>query len=163
MNINVEQQQFNAYFNSVNPGAGLKPNYDLALSWTNEGPTPYTIYYDMLDSKGNWNIEQYRNPAVDQALAEFASTTSVSAQKQALYKVEQIAGRISRSSRSLTANCGTSTTMRISRVGRRSRTSGSTRRLTHPRLLRLSWTTSSLCNNRLERPSAAKAGEGHRH
>ncbi|WP_040289130.1 ABC transporter substrate-binding protein [Alicyclobacillus hesperidum] len=90
ININVVQQQFSAYYNLINPGAGLKPHYDLALSWTNEGPTPYTIYYDMLDSKGNFNIEQYRNPAVDAALTQFAATTNVSQQKQALYKVESI-------------------------------------------------------------------------
>ncbi|WP_304595874.1 ABC transporter substrate-binding protein [Alicyclobacillus sendaiensis] len=91
ININVVQEQFNAYFNSINPGVGIKPNYDLALSWTNEGPTPYTIYYDMLDSKGNWNIEQYRNPQVDEALRQFASTTNPAVERQALYQVERIA------------------------------------------------------------------------
>ncbi|WP_062310677.1 hypothetical protein [Alicyclobacillus sendaiensis] len=45
----------------------------------------------MLDSKGNWNIEQYRNPQVDEALRQFASTTNPAVERQALYQFERIA------------------------------------------------------------------------
>ncbi|WP_157071224.1 ABC transporter substrate-binding protein [Alicyclobacillus acidiphilus] len=89
--ITVQQEQYSAYYNLVDPGKGVKPHFDLALSWTNSGPTPYTMYYDMLDSNGNYNIEGYKNSTVDAALNAFAKTTNLAQQKADLAKVEKIA------------------------------------------------------------------------
>jgi len=91
INITVKQLQYAAYYNAIDPGAGKTPNYDLAISWTNAGPTPYLTYHDMLDSKGGFNIEGYSNPTVDNLFNEFASTTDVNKQKQAMYQIERIA------------------------------------------------------------------------
>lgn len=88
--INVSQQQYSAYYNLVDPGAGQKPNYQLAISWTNTGPTPFTTYHDLLDSQGAFNIEGFKSTAVDKALANFAQTTNAAAQKKDLYTVEKI-------------------------------------------------------------------------
>lgn len=87
--INVSQQQYSAYYNEVDPGAGAKPNYQLAISWTNAGPTPYTTYHDMLDSTGGYNIEGYKNAALDKVFENFASTTSTSQQQQDMYQIEK--------------------------------------------------------------------------
>lgn len=89
--ITVKQAQYSAYYNLVDPGKGAQAHFDLALSWTNSGPTPYTMYYDMFDSHGNYNIEGYKNSAVDAALSAFAKTTNLAQQKTDLGKVEKIA------------------------------------------------------------------------
>ncbi|GLG02709.1 peptide ABC transporter substrate-binding protein [Alicyclobacillus hesperidum subsp. aegles] len=91
INVNVQQEQYSAYYNQIDPGAGQKPTYDLAISWTNVGPTPYTLYYDMLDSNGSFNIEGYKNATVDAALSDFSKTTNVTQQKNDIYKIEKIA------------------------------------------------------------------------
>lgn len=89
--INVSQQQYSAYYNQVDPGAGVKPTYQLAISWTNAGPTPYTTYHDMLDSTGGFNIEGYKNPSLDKVFQDFASTTNKSEQLKDMYEIEKTA------------------------------------------------------------------------
>ncbi|KRW92067.1 ABC transporter substrate-binding protein [Alicyclobacillus hesperidum] len=91
INVNVQQDQYTAYYNSIDPGAGQTPHFDLAISWTNTGPTPYTTYYDMLDSNGSFNIEGYKNPSLDAIFNKFAATSSLSQQKQYMYQVERVA------------------------------------------------------------------------
>ncbi|TDY45269.1 peptide/nickel transport system substrate-binding protein [Alicyclobacillus sacchari] len=91
INVNVQQEQYSAYYNQIDPGAGQKPTYDFAISWTNVGPTPYTLYYDMLDSNGSFNIEGYKNATVDTALSDFSKTTNLVQQKSDIYKIEKIA------------------------------------------------------------------------
>ncbi|WP_067623019.1 ABC transporter substrate-binding protein [Alicyclobacillus acidiphilus] len=88
--VKVSQQQYSAYYNEIDPGAGQTPHYDLAISWTNAGPTPFTTFHDLLDSKGGFNIEGFKNATVDSALADFAQTTNLAQQKKDLYKVERI-------------------------------------------------------------------------
>ncbi|SIS65200.1 ABC transporter substrate-binding protein [Alicyclobacillus vulcanalis] len=88
--VNVQEEQFSAYYSAINPGPGQVPHYDLAISWTNVGPTPYTTYYDMLDSHGSFNVEGYHNAQVDQWFNEFSSTTNSQVQHQVMYKIERL-------------------------------------------------------------------------
>ncbi|TDY45197.1 peptide/nickel transport system substrate-binding protein [Alicyclobacillus sacchari] len=93
--ITINQVNFGTYYSNIAPTASANGvqvgKYDLAISWTNSGPTPYLAYYDMLDSNGSFNVEGFKDPQVDQALNEFASTTDLAKQKQAMYKIERIA------------------------------------------------------------------------
>nr|WP_281758375.1 ABC transporter substrate-binding protein [Alicyclobacillus hesperidum] len=88
--VQVDQKDYAAYYNLIDPGKGQIPKYALAISWTNTGPTPYTTYYDMLDTNGNFNLEGFHNAAVDAALSNYSATTNLAQQKKDLYKVEHI-------------------------------------------------------------------------
>lgn len=85
INVQVEQPQYGAYASKIQSG-----NYDLAISWTDLGPTPYTQFQDMLNSKGKWNVEKWNDPATDQALKEFRQSTDPSVQKQAMAKLQDV-------------------------------------------------------------------------
>lgn len=85
INVQVQQEQFGAYMNNLQ-----SHKYQLAMSWTNAGPTPYFLYQNLLNSKGGWNLEQWNNAATDQALNSYSQTTDATAQQQAIYKLENI-------------------------------------------------------------------------
>ncbi|WDL97910.1 ABC transporter substrate-binding protein [Alicyclobacillus sp. ALC3] len=90
MKITVQEPTFSAYYTQVNPGSGKTPNYQLAMSYTDTGPTPYRTYYDMLDSKGAFNLEGYSNSQVDQLFNQFSATTNTATQKQVINKIQQV-------------------------------------------------------------------------
>lgn len=83
--VTVQQEQFGAYMSNIQ---GHK--YQLAMSWTNVGPTPYYLYENMLSSSGNWNLEQYSNPSTDAVLTNFSQTTNQTQQQQDIYKLEKV-------------------------------------------------------------------------
>ncbi|WEG11995.1 ABC transporter substrate-binding protein [Pullulanibacillus sp. KACC 23026] len=83
--VKVQQPQYGAYMTTIQ---GDK--YDLAIGWTNGGPTPYKTFQDLLNSHGAWNIEKYSDPATDAALAEYQSTTDPAKQKEAMSKIEDV-------------------------------------------------------------------------
>lgn len=85
--VNVEQESYGAYYNNID-APNNKRSFQLALSWTNTGASPYFLYQNMLSPKGNFNVELANNPMVNAALASFSRTSNVTQQKQALYKVE---------------------------------------------------------------------------
>lgn len=83
--IKVQQLQYGAYANDVQNG-----KFQLAISWTDAGATPFNQYKDLLDTNGSWNLEQWSNPKSDQALQAFANTTDKQKQKQAIFKLQNI-------------------------------------------------------------------------
>ncbi len=85
--VSVIQEQYGAYAANLNAPIGKKP-YQLAISWTNAGPTPYYLYENMLATGGNYNVEQLNNSTVNAALLAYSRTTNLAQQKQAMYKVE---------------------------------------------------------------------------
>jgi peptide/nickel transport system substrate-binding protein len=85
IDVKVQQPQYGAYVSSLQGG-----KYDLGISWTNGGDTPFKTYQDLLNSHGAWNLEGWKDPATDAALAEFQATTDPAKQKAALAKVEDV-------------------------------------------------------------------------
>ncbi|MCL6626551.1 MAG: ABC transporter substrate-binding protein [Alicyclobacillus shizuokensis] len=83
--LQVEQQQYGGYMSALQ-----NHKFDLALVSTGNGPNPYYIYKSSFATGAVNNYGGWSDPATDQALREFASTTDKAAQKQALYKVERI-------------------------------------------------------------------------
>jgi hypothetical protein len=59
--VKVEEDQYGAYYNNL---TAKTPQYQLAISWTNVGPTPYFLYQNMLSPKGNFNVERLNDPHV---------------------------------------------------------------------------------------------------
>ncbi len=85
IDVKVQQPQYGAYMSAVQGG-----KFDLAISWTNSGATPYKTYQDLLNSNGGWNLEKWSDPATDQALATMKSTTDVNQQKAAMATLEGV-------------------------------------------------------------------------
>lgn len=86
IDIEVKQIQQGTYMDNVQNG-----DFELAISYTNEGFTPYTEYKDFLSSNGSWNLEQFESSEADKALADFAATTDEQEQKEAIFKLQKIA------------------------------------------------------------------------
>lgn len=89
----VNAISFNAYFSALQMGS-----FDMAISWTNPGPTPFYLYNSLLNStnsapvgkQASSNWERWTNPTTDKLLAQYATTTDSSLQQQALNGLQQI-------------------------------------------------------------------------
>lgn len=86
INVEVQQLQQGKYFDDVSNG-----NFELAISYTNAGFTPYTQYNDLLNSNGSWNLSQFESSEADKALNNFAKTTDKQQQKESIWKLQKIA------------------------------------------------------------------------
>jgi peptide/nickel transport system substrate-binding protein len=73
-------------------------NFQAAIHWSNQGPTPYQIYAGNLDSNltapigkpAATNIERWIDPATQAALAQYASSNDPSTQMSAITAIENI-------------------------------------------------------------------------
>lgn len=83
--VQVVQPQFGAYMSTLQSG-----NFDLAISWTNSGSTPYKTFEDLLNTNGGWNLEKWSDPATDAVLNDMKSTTDVAKQKADMAKIEDV-------------------------------------------------------------------------
>jgi peptide/nickel transport system substrate-binding protein len=94
---------FNVTVNGIgNPtvwqGDVTNGNFDAAIHWSNQGPTPYQIYDGNLDATltapvgkpAATNIGRWNDPSTQQALAQFASSNSAPVQQAAITKLENI-------------------------------------------------------------------------
>lgn len=63
---------------------GAQHAYQLIMSWTNEGPSPFYQFDYELDSKGSFNVEQLSNPQVDQAINTLSTTTNTAVEHKEL-------------------------------------------------------------------------------
>jgi peptide/nickel transport system substrate-binding protein len=89
----VNSISFNSYFSALQMGT-----FDMAISWTNPGPTPFYLYDSLLNStnsaavgkQANSNWERWMDPNTDKMLAQYATTTDSSLQQQALNGLQQI-------------------------------------------------------------------------
>ncbi|TMD62616.1 MAG: ABC transporter substrate-binding protein [Chloroflexi bacterium] len=91
--VNVNVIAFDAYYNALQNGT-----YDMALLWTNPGPTPYYLYDALLRSTNSApigqpassNYERWNDPNTDALLNQYASSTDPTVQKQAIISIEKI-------------------------------------------------------------------------
>ncbi|GHO47871.1 ABC transporter substrate-binding protein [Ktedonospora formicarum] len=89
----VNSVAFNSYFSALQMGS-----YDMAISWTNPGPTAYYLYYSLLNSKNSApvgqsassNFERWMDPATDQLLTQYATTADPQKQQEALNGLQKI-------------------------------------------------------------------------
>src|SRR5947209_6070949 len=90
---NVNVIAFDAYYNALQNGS-----YDMAMLWTNEGPSPYYLYDGLLRSTNSapigqpavTNFERWMDPNNDKLLDQYATSTDPAAQKQAIMGLEKI-------------------------------------------------------------------------
>lgn len=91
--VTVNAVSYGAYIAALNNG-----QFDMAISWTSPGPTPFYLLYNMLDSKlsapigqkaiSNW--ERWMDPTTDSLLQQYANTNDKTAQDQAIYGLQKI-------------------------------------------------------------------------
>ncbi len=73
-------------------------NFDTAIHWSNQGPTPYQVYDGNLDASltapvgkpAATNIGRWNDPTTQAALAQFAGSNDPSVQQAAITKLENI-------------------------------------------------------------------------
>lgn len=93
INATVQAMSVDAFNNALFNG-----QYDAGILWTNPGPTPYYIYDGLLRSTNSApigqpaasNYERWMDPATDNLLNEYASSTDPQVQRQALDGLQQI-------------------------------------------------------------------------
>ncbi len=93
IDASVNSVSFNSYFSALQMGS-----YDMAISWTNPGPTPFYLYNSLLNSTNSAavgktassNFERWMDSSTDKLLAQYATTADPTVQQQALNGLESI-------------------------------------------------------------------------
>lgn len=83
--VTVDGEQVNAYVNDL-----TNKNYQLAISWTNAGPTPFYLLDNMLQTGVYWNVEQFSSPVVDKAFVDFEQALDPAQQVKDIQTVESV-------------------------------------------------------------------------
>jgi len=89
----VNSISYNAYFSALQMGS-----YDMAISWTNPGPTAYYLYNSLLNSTNSAavgkaaasNFERWMNTETDGYLQQYATSADAAVQQQALNGLQKI-------------------------------------------------------------------------
>lgn len=89
IDLQVKQVSDDAYFGDRGDG-----NYQIMMVGALYGPTPFYYFNDILNSanigKGGLNWPHWNDPATDQLLNQYATSTDPNVQKQALFGIEKI-------------------------------------------------------------------------
>lgn len=89
----VNAISFNSYYSALQMGT-----FDMAISWTNPGPTPFYLYNSLLNStnsaalgkQASSNFERWIDHSTDKLLDQYATTADSSLQQQAINGLQQI-------------------------------------------------------------------------
>lgn len=81
--VTVQQLSFGAYYSNITTG-----HYQLAMSWSGSGSTPYYLYQALLMPKNPGNFEQWSNPSTTAALTAYRRSSNPTVQRQAIYTLE---------------------------------------------------------------------------
>jgi peptide/nickel transport system substrate-binding protein len=90
---NVNTISYDAYYNALQMGS-----FDMGISWTNPGPSPYFLYYGLLSSQNtapvgqtaNSNWERWKDSTTDQMLNVLSTSLNPAMQQQAYDSLQQI-------------------------------------------------------------------------
>lgn len=84
INVTVQQLSFGAYYSNITTG-----HYQLAMSWSGGGSTPYYLYQALLQPKNAANFEQWSNPQTTAALTAYRRSSNPTVQHQAIDVLEK--------------------------------------------------------------------------
>jgi peptide/nickel transport system substrate-binding protein len=84
INVTVQELSYGAYYSNISTG-----HYQLAMSWSGSGPTPYYLYQALLAPKNVGNFEQWSNSTTTAALNSYRTSSNPTVQKQAIYTLEK--------------------------------------------------------------------------
>ncbi len=88
INVTVRQLSFGAYYSNITTG-----HYQLAMSWSGNGATPYYLYQALLQPKNAGNFEGWSNAQTNAALTQYRRTSNVAIQHQAIDTLEKIVAK----------------------------------------------------------------------
>lgn len=84
INVTVQQLSFGAYYSNITTG-----HFQLAMSWSGNGATPYYLYQALLQPKNPGNFEQWSNSVTTSALNTYRRTSNPAVQHQAIDTLEK--------------------------------------------------------------------------
>ncbi len=84
MQVTVQQLSFGAYYSNITTG-----HYQLAMSWSGAGSTPYYLYQSLLQPKNPGNFEGWSNPSTTAALTTYEKSSNSAVQHQAIDTLEK--------------------------------------------------------------------------
>lgn len=85
ISLTVNQEQYGAFYGALKSGT-----YQLSIWGSSPGPTPYYIYQGMLSRNSSGNYEHWNSVTTNKALSQYSTSSQLSVQKAAMYKIEQI-------------------------------------------------------------------------
>ncbi len=83
INVNVSQLAFGAYYSALSTG-----HFQMAMSWSGSGPTPYYMYQPMLQTGSPANWDHWSNPFTSREILAYQHSSNPAQQKQAVYALE---------------------------------------------------------------------------
>lgn len=85
IHVTVQDLSFGAYYSNMTKGT-----YQLSMSWSNGGPTPYTYYQGVMQPKNGSNFEGWSNPVTTAALRQYAASSNPQVQHAAIDTLEHV-------------------------------------------------------------------------
>lgn len=93
IDLTVNAISYSSYYSGLQSG-----DYDMAISWTNPGPTPYFLYNSLLNSSNTAaigqnatsNFERWSDPTTDQLLNTYRSSPDKDKEQEALNGIQKI-------------------------------------------------------------------------
>lgn len=81
--VSVQQLAFGAYYQDLSTG-----HFQMAMSWSGSGPTPYYMYQPLFQPGGPANWDHWNNPYTTRLLAMYEHSSNPAVQRQAVYGLE---------------------------------------------------------------------------
>jgi len=81
--VNVEQLAFGAYYQALSSG-----HFQLGMSWSASGPTPFYMYQSLYSPNGPGNWDHWNNPYTTRELNAYEHSANPAKQRQAVYALE---------------------------------------------------------------------------
>lgn len=81
--VNVVQLAFGAYYQALSTG-----HFQLGMSWSGSGPTPFYMYQSLYTPNGPGNWDHWNNPYTTRELNAYEHSANPAKQRQAVYALE---------------------------------------------------------------------------
>ena len=81
--VNVQQLAFGAYYSALSTG-----KFQLGMSWSASGPTPFYMYQSLFAPNGPGNWDHWNNAFTTRELNAYEHSSSLAKQRQAVYALE---------------------------------------------------------------------------
>ncbi|MCY0901607.1 MAG: ABC transporter substrate-binding protein [Firmicutes bacterium] len=83
IDVSVQQLAFGAYYQDISTG-----HFQLAMSWSGSGPTPFYMYQPMLQPGNAANMDGWSNPYTTRLINNYEHTSNTMKQRQDVYALE---------------------------------------------------------------------------
>ncbi|MHB1627941.1 MAG: ABC transporter substrate-binding protein [Bacilli bacterium] len=85
IHVKVQQMAYGAYYSALSTG-----RFQLAMSWSGSGSTPFYMYQSLYQPNGPGNWDHWNNPATTQELLAYEHSSNPAKQRRAVYALESV-------------------------------------------------------------------------